>query len=227
MSLFVPCATAEPARWIHEHLGKLGHGVTSVVPRGFPAYVRILHPFEGPGGANVTWTELARHLGREPHRLMQLGYQAGSIENLQGLYEYPPDPGDLPADIAQILAQLLAPHTSTPQECFFAIWDGWNARPSQGLGASFRIPGRHLHLYTAPLSTAAERFTTEGSTFTHSPNIWWPADQAWCVATEIDLTCTYVGCSNDAAHQLVDSQLEAFPVEPDDPITIDTEPPSP
>ena len=31
----------------------------------------------------------------------------------------------------------------------------------------------------------------------HSPNIWWPEDHAWCVATDIDLFDTYVGGSRE------------------------------
>ncbi len=51
----------------------------------------------------------------------------------------------------------------------------------------------------------------------HSPNLWWPDDRAWCVATEIDLAWTYVGgparLVNDV---LTNPHLEAQPASPDD-----------
>ena len=51
----------------------------------------------------------------------------------------------------------------------------------------------------------------------HSPNLWWPDDRAWCVATEIDLAWTYVGgpaaLISDA---LANPGLEAQPASPDD-----------
>ena len=50
----------------------------------------------------------------------------------------------------------------------------------------------------------------------HSPNLWWPDDRAWCVATEIDLAWTYVGGSAALIDDvLASAALEAQPVSPD------------
>ena len=58
-------------------------------------------------------------------------------------------------------------------------------------------PGRHLH-----------------------PNIWWPDDRAWCVATDIDMMTTYVGGSIEAISAVLTApQLEALPTRADHPIT--------
>jgi len=48
------------------------------------------------------------------------------------------------------------------------------------------------------------------TTFIHqSANLWFPADQSWCVATEIDLAWTYIGGSRRCvASILADSRLE-------------------
>ncbi len=64
-------------------------------------------------------------------------------------------------------------------------------------------------LFRGPVE-AASRFTFDG--VYQSPNLWWPDDRAWCVATEIDVACTYVGGSAaciDAV--LACSDLEALP----------------
>jgi hypothetical protein len=48
-----------------------------------------------------------------------------------------------------------------------------------------------------------------------SPNLWWPDDRSWCVATEVDGFSTYVGGSRlciDAV--LADARLEALPSDP-------------
>ena len=51
----------------------------------------------------------------------------------------------------------------------------------------------------------------------HSPNLWWPDDRAWCVATEIDLAWTYVGGSGALISDVLASpSLEAQPAAPDD-----------
>jgi hypothetical protein len=48
-----------------------------------------------------------------------------------------------------------------------------------------------------------------------SPNLWWPDDHAWCVATEIDLKSTYVSCDEAcAAEILARAELEALTIDP-------------
>jgi hypothetical protein len=37
------------------------------------------------------------------------------------------------------------------------------------------------------------------------PNLWWPVDRAWCVASEIDLPWTFVGGST----KLIDAVIGA------------------
>ncbi len=55
-----------------------------------------------------------------------------------------------------------------------------------------------------------------------SPNLFWPQDHAWCVASEIDLYCTIVGGPQALADALVaNPALEAWRVEPEDPVTSD------
>ncbi|TMD41293.1 MAG: hypothetical protein E6I88_07925 [Chloroflexi bacterium] len=49
-----------------------------------------------------------------------------------------------------------------------------------------------------------------------TPNLWWPEDRSWCVATEIDLAETYVGGSDACiARILEDRGLDAFPMRLD------------
>lgn len=54
--------------WIAERLGPFATSVTSVVPAGFTAYARILHPAEEPTTCDrlVRWSEVARWSGVEP-----------------------------------------------------------------------------------------------------------------------------------------------------------------
>jgi hypothetical protein len=49
----------------------------------------------------------------------------------------------------------------------------------------------------------------------HSPNLWWPDDRAWCIATETDLAWTYVGGSAALISEvLANPRLEAQPASP-------------
>ena len=49
-----------------------------------------------------------------------------------------------------------------------------------------------------------------------APNLWWPEDRAWVVATEIDFIETHVGGSAKAVSQILDDPgLESFPISID------------
>jgi len=77
--------------------------------------------------------------------------------------------------------------------------------------------GRTYLLYQGPISAAATFFIESRSWQT--PNLWWPADRKWCVATEIDLYSTYIGGSRQLiAAVLADQRLEALPAQAGGPI---------
>lgn len=119
------------------------------------------------------------------------------------------------------LARLLAHHTSTPDTCWFAIWDGFgqlhggvatshtmfvstpgsdfatvvhsraDALLDQSTLAGPRVhaPGRDYYLASGALRELDDFYDQVGQ---QSPNVWWPEDRSWIVATEIDFCWTYV-----------------------------------
>jgi hypothetical protein len=79
------------------------------------------------------------------------------------------------------------------------------------------LPSRDYLLYRGPIEAAGT--TALFGEWDQSPNLWWPADESWCVASEIDLPWTYVGGTKDMVERLVmDNRIEAFAVRPDAPI---------
>src|SRR2546426_5760997 len=129
------------------------------------------------------------------------------------------------------LAALLARHTTTPERCWFCLWDGysnlhgWPAvaylwasddphakpppppPPPPPLGKSrVRLPHRDYLLFTGAAAEA------EG--WEEGPNLWWPDDRSWCVASEIDLDYTLIGGSRALCAELIRSGAEAG--SPDD-----------
>lgn len=61
---------------------------------------------------------------------------------------------------------------------------------------------------------AASRLEFNG--WYQSPNLWWPRDRAWVVATEIDGYSTFVGGSRDCIDAVLsDPRLEALPTSTD------------
>lgn len=68
----------------------------------------------------------------------------------------------------------------------------------------------------------ADRFREAGHL--QSPNLWWPEDRAWCVASEIDFDSTLVAGSAALVAALVDHpDLEAFEVAPGDSLRADAD----
>jgi hypothetical protein len=222
---FVPAETAAPAHWVTRAVAEFNYQVDSLLPRGFDAYTRILHPAANNGRV-VRWSEIARTNGRTPHRLMQWPGITGIADmnrwqdGQPGVYDEQPEAGSLPADVARVLVEVLRTHTSTPDRCCFALWYGFGGMEHYPRDAEFELPARKMWLYNGPLDAAAVSMGPPGM-WHQSANMWWPDDRTWCVATDIDLISTYVGSSAMAAEQLLNEpRLEAVPARTEDLVTL-------
>jgi hypothetical protein len=235
----------EEADWIAKRLRPFGDlVVTKVVPQGFEAYARVLHPAEAPRrghGRLVRWREVADWSG------LPLGpdsqFHSIALPPTRPAADAPwrsqgPRSGSLfPAD-AEALARILRTWTSTPDQCWFCLWEGYGwenivlatppGQPSVRLpdpipasarqGPRVQLPNRDYLLYSGPVEAVLATVPLADSDQT--PNLWWPADRAWCVASEIDLRCTYVGGSAEMIEAvLVSDVIEALPAFPEDPLS--------
>jgi hypothetical protein len=237
-----PSADVAAADWLGPRLRRFGSAVAAVVPDGFPAYVRIFHPARGPNDRPVRWAQVAAWSGRRMHRLAQfhaISRPAASASAGPAPWDgQDPPEGNLPAELLRVLCATLAGHTSTPESCWFCLWDGYGwlhgspsiaimghrgsiavppAFPTEVLeGPRVRLPGRDYLLFAGSLAAAPQLGWTDpdGLLFPQSPNLFWPQDHAWCVASEIDLPCTLVAGPEALAQALIDDpRLEAWPVQ--------------
>lgn len=237
------------ADWIAERLlAPDERVVASIVPGGFDAYVRLLHPIgtdPNAHGIPVRWSEVAAWSGRTLDRDSQFHAIAVSLDESDQLPPWhgaKPRQGSLEPDDARALIDVLGRHTSTPSRCWFCIWDGYGWGDEESLahradlagrladppipaevrapipaevraGPRVRLPERDYYLYSGPLDAALAFVDSGGQT----PNLFWPDDRAWCAASEIDLSSTYVAGSRLLAAELVeDHRIEALAVEPTD-----------
>jgi hypothetical protein len=86
-------------------------------------------------------------------------------------------------------------------------------------GPRLRHPHRGYLLFRGDLTAALDMGNRPFPDWfvPQSPNILWPEDRSWCVATEIDFDSTLVGGSAAlVAAILADPDLETWPVDPDD-----------
>jgi hypothetical protein len=248
------------ATWVEEALSDWpagdGFPVRGIVPPGFERYVRVFHPARPPVGdrsGRVRWAEVAAARGKAFHPRMQWpsivgGWGPGDVPEWDHIVPYE----ELPEEVAAVLIGLLSPFTETPDECWFALWDGYGSLgPSSSItvevdqlghrrivedtreeAEKFRfeldkiprvrtlrvdpsgLPAREYLLFRGPLRALADfRFRD----WWQPPNIWWPHDRAWCVATEVDGYDTFVGGSTACVDAVLTSpDLEALPVELDD-----------
>ena len=209
----------EEAAWIGDRLSPFDSGVvTSVVPRGFAAYARVLHPLDPParGQQPGRWVDVASWSGIELVPGIDFPDIALPEHEPSGVEPWPgqvPQVGTLhPAD-AHALAAVVARHTSTPDRCWFCTWEGWGSVVFDD-GPRVELPGRNYALFVGPLAALPSLMDAQDD---HSPNLWWPDDRAWCVATEIDLAWTYVGGTGKLiSDALANPRLEAQPASPDD-----------
>jgi len=234
----------EEADWIERQLAPFAERVTSVVAAGFQSYARVLHPVaqwvddhERP----VRWQEVAAWSGLP----LRPGSQFHSIALPPTDPATPtewrgdgPRQGQLFAADAEVLAEILRPWTSTPEDCWFCVWDGYGwgnavqltppGQPGVMLpdpvpdpvrqGPRVHLPNRDYLLYSGPVEAVMATVPLANSGQT--PNLWWPSDHSWCVATEIDLAWTYVGGPEPMIeHVLTDKRIEAVSAEPGDPLT--------
>jgi hypothetical protein len=224
LARLTPAADSSAAEWIVAALQTFAESVLSLVPEGFPAYIRVFHSayrFDSAGRTRRTpirWAEIAAANGAKAHCGMQLpgltGYYRYEREGQEGVYDLPPTEGSLPADVASELVAVLGQHTATPQHCWFAVWNGFGSTPADVRQATtFKVPQRAYHLLTGPIDAITEGVMDPP--WKQSANIWWPDDRAWCVATEIDLKTTYVACSQACCDAIAAvSALEALPIDP-------------
>ncbi|MEU4835005.1 hypothetical protein [Streptosporangium sp. NPDC023615] len=250
---------ARPADWVVAAVRDFeDHVVGCLVPPVFGAYARVFHPArrtvegagrtEGSGKAEgsgrtgdaegaeqeVTWTEVARANGRTPHPAMQWPSITGSWRFLRedgqpGIWDDLPAVGSLPMRQAARLVHLLSAYTTTPERCWFAVWEGFGdlGLPVGSGIARVEMPARSMLLLTGPLRAAT---TSLAATpwCDQRAGLWWPHDRAWCVATDVDLMTTYVGGGEACVAALVaDEELEAMEVGSDQRLTWDSDPANP
>jgi hypothetical protein len=186
---------AGAASWIEPRLGRFG-SVSGLVPSGYAGQVVVFDPpVVGPD-----------------HR------------------------GDL-RDAVATLASVAARHTTTPDAAWFAIWHGygWTSgrvmsstsstswlerrriekdqeRRSRTLAEelalvpTFELPQREHYVLSGPVEAAA-RIRSPGDRYEQLPDLWWPEDRAWFVATDTDLAWTYVAGTDE----LLADVTAAFP----------------
>jgi hypothetical protein len=247
--------------WIAPRLRGGFGAVCRSIPRGYPAYARLLHPVEPDAAEPRTWAEVCERTGRTAHALMQ--WEAittpapaprSGVEvalSRDGRWEeVQVQCGTLAPEALRPLLDVLAPFTGD-QDCYQALWEGWGwltggstflafstsdgSRPQTPARAAppdvleralnaerLSLPGRDYLMFSGPLHTAMDMGNqiTQEWFDPQSPNLMWPADRSWCLASEIDFDSTLLaGPAKLIDAVLASPTLEAWAVEEDDDLS--------
>jgi hypothetical protein len=204
----------------------------------------LFHPLGDESDA-PRWADVAAH----NHRVLHPSAEWENISRPPGAAipdgptgrGYPGEPftGTLFTVFLAPLCELLASHTTTPDLCWFGIWDGWGwwgpqSATSTAYAVSLDASGVDSDSTTHgswPLDVSAPRFSLPYREYLlyagavedapllapfeeQSPSLFWPDDHAWCVATEVDFDTTLIGGSQALVDALVRSpNLEALQID--------------
>ena len=201
------------AAWIGPRLHPFGQDVGSIIPEGFEAYARLFHPVQLEHDRQERWTDVALRNGRIVHSTMQfhqISTPRGQAPKGNPRTGQEPREGTLALEQRRALVEVLRNETDTPAQCWFCMWEGFGGLDESVIPERVELPGRNYLLYTGNIDRALESPT---GPFDQSPNLWWPEDRAWFVASEIDFAWTYVGGARGLIATLVaDARLEALEV---------------
>lgn len=226
---FIAIKDASEVMWLKERLEQpWGRGdgcnyVASIIPSGYESYGKIFHPgYLGDENQEITWTELARYFNRKPHSQMQW-YRI--VEHDSPYFKHiklrEPAMGHFPQKQAKTLIEVLSKFTKTPDDCLFAVWDGWGGLEAEKRwpeATSFHASGREYILLGGPIEAAAMSVLPFCE---QSASMWWPRDRAWCVTTEIDMMWTFVGGTIACIEELLAAGcLEVYHAKIDDRVDI-------
>jgi hypothetical protein len=151
------------------------------------------------------------------------------------------------------LCDILTVHTADPIHCFFGLCTiaGWmDSISTSEVRSLLELPyGRDYLVLAGALSTVNQityiwprpeslqvTFTTDKDEALlpklnptklrqrEAPNLIWPVDHTWLVASEVDFDSTLVGGSASLIEEIVESQqLEACQVRPTDSLAVDAD----
>ena len=202
-------ADARPADWVRTSVTTFAKNLGSFLPGHFPAYARVFHPFR-PGArfpeSVPSWRELANMEGWD----LNSGATAFDFA-MDGVDQMQAPVGSAPLSVIEPLVEHLTSATTTPEDCYFAVWEGWGGSIIPHTHpATFQLPFRGYHLFAGPLPAARTDYSSFPIGEIQSASLWWPADRAWCVATEVDHAWTYIGGSRAVIDAiLADTRLES------------------
>lgn len=118
-----------------------------------------------------------------------------------------------------VALDLLSQYTTTPNECYFCMWDG-REDTAIHVAPNFVIPNRVYWLFRGTLADYADWNNSDPARWPYGyspdPAFIWPADRAWCVTNDVDPHFATIGADVEAIDQIVaDQRIDAVLDDPE------------
>ena len=94
-------------------------------------------------------------------------------------------------------------HTSLPDHAYYAIWNGHGFLAPHQM-PTLNLPHRTYYLTQAPL-TATTKLRYPDTDGWRNPDLLWPEDHRWFIATDVDFWAVYVGGTSAFTTELASS----------------------
>jgi hypothetical protein len=204
-----PESEGAAAEWWLDELQPWGTplAVSSFVPRRFESVCRVLHRWTDGAGRAVRWEQVAPDVGADDladlaRRFIDISHSDADAPAMAGYHE--PAVGELDADSAEALVEVLIEATTTPDDVYVAVWDGWgDVPPGRFPGAAhLPTPARGHFLLRGPLEGLLTSVSAIPSSSSPASGIWWPRDRAWFVQTEVDFAWAFVAGDSELIREL-------------------------
>ncbi|HLI97870.1 MAG TPA: hypothetical protein VKT72_17515 [Candidatus Baltobacteraceae bacterium] len=206
------------ADWIVRKL-RSDYTVGMLVPPVFESYARLLHAIvvDGLNGRVVKrWRDIAVEHGRVVHAAVQ-------FSRISSSNALAPRPGSLPADDARALVECIRRFST--KRCWFGFWEGYGFfDDGEEIADGLVVRGVLQRTYLLYSGRIDDALAFNHWPLNQTPNLWWPSDHQWCVATEVDLDSTYVGGPAALIDSLLECpSLESLRASENDSITISSD----
>lgn len=197
-------ATVAPAHWIESACRGAWATVGALVPNQYPMILRLRAPDPMPGDwwpAYRALFEIVASIGGRhtdtPDRAWFAVWEGHGFANTTTHIAWRDPPFD--DDTRRRREQERARLRQEDEHRNAAIRSALNRRPQ------FHLPNRSYYLLGAPVSAVTQLRYPDSSTEWRNPDLFWPDDRRWFVATDVDFWSLYVGGDGDFIADLSNS----------------------
>ncbi len=217
---FRPADTVASTDWIGESCQGEPWTVGALVPNRYESLLRVFAPAPCPGDWWSAYREIfevvasiGEHHTSSPDRAWFAIWEGHGFDRAAARVAWPDPPVDVTERRARNDERSRLRHENRRDNA--AIRGALDQVPR------FERPGRTYYLLNGPVTAVTQLHYPDGGGW-RNPDLFWPDDRRWFVATDVDFWSLYIGGSSSFIAELADSiPTRSDPVDLDLPLEIE------